>query len=56
MAVDIVFLLPITIVPGARLRRESEETEGDDVSTSIVIILTVSLPNVLYDRIMIYLK
>ena len=56
MAVDIVFLLPLTAAPNSRLRREYEEIEGDDVSTSIVIIVTVSLPNVLYDRIMIYLK
>ena len=36
MAVDIVFLIPVTIVPGARLRREYEEIEGDDVSTLII--------------------
>ena len=36
MAVDIVFLIPVTI-PSARLRREYEEIEGDDVSTSLVI-------------------
>ena len=51
-----MFLIPTTAVSTARLRREYEEIEGDNVSTSIVIILTVSLPNVLYDRIMIYLK
>ena len=36
MAVDIVFLIPVTIVPGARLKRESEEIEGNNVSTSII--------------------
>ena len=38
VAVDIVFLIPVTI-PSARLRREYEEIEGDDVSiaTSLVI-------------------
>ena len=56
MAVDIVFLILVTAVSTARLRREYEEIKGDNVSTFIVIILTVSLPNVLYDRIMIYLK
>ena len=53
---DIVFLIPVTAVSTARLRREYEEIEGDNVSTSIVILSTVSLPSVLYDRIMIYLK
>ena len=35
---DIVFLIPVTIVPKARLRREYEEIEGDDVSTSYVYL------------------
>ena len=56
MAVDIVFLIPTTAVSRARLGREYEEMEGDNVSTSLLIISTASLPNVLYDRIMIYLK
>jgi len=32
VAVDIVFLLPITALSSSRLRREYEEVEGNNVS------------------------
>ena len=66
VAVDIVFLIPVTVVPGARLRREYEEIEGDDVSTCsysiasfwwYINLMMISLYNVLlHDRLMVYLK
>ena len=66
VAVDIVFLIPVTVVPGARLRREYEEIEGDDVSTCsysiasfwwYINLMMISLYNVLlHDRQMVYLK
>ena len=34
VAVDIVFLIPITAASNSRLRREYEEIEGDEVSIS----------------------
>ena len=37
VAMDIVFLIPVTAVPGARLRREYEEIEGENVSTFNII-------------------
>ena len=36
MAVDIIFLLSVTAAPGSRLRREYEEIEGDNVSSSLI--------------------
>ena len=42
MAVDIVFLIPVTVVPGARLQREYEEIEGDNVSSSFYIIRIIN--------------
>ena len=33
VTMDIVFLIPVTAVPGARLRRQYEEIEGKKVST-----------------------
>lgn len=64
MSADIVFLLPVTAVPGARLRRQYEEIEGENVSTFtlltaknvVISCVFVSLLNVLHDRLMIYLK
>ena len=44
VAVDIIFLIPVTIVPEARLRREYEEIEGNDVS--IIPSICISFPNV----------
>ena len=34
VAVDVVFLIPITAASNSRLRREYEEIEGDEVSIS----------------------
>ena len=34
VAVDVVFLIPITPASNSRLRREYEEIEGDEVSIS----------------------
>ena len=50
VAVDIIFLIPVTTVPEAILRREYEEIEGDNVSI-FYNISTVSLCSyyVLYD-------
>ena len=42
VAVDVVFLIPTTAVSGSRLRREYEEMDGDNVSTSIVINTLIS--------------
>ena len=36
VAVDIVFLIPLTAASNSRLRREYEEIEGDNVSSFIV--------------------
>jgi len=64
VAMDIVFLIPVTAVPGARLRREYEEIEGENVSTFtlltaknvVISCIIVLLLNVLHDRLMIYLR
>ena len=39
VAVDIVFLIPVTMVSEARLTREYEEIEGNDVSVMISYLL-----------------
>ena len=64
VAMDIVFLIAVTAVPGARLRREYEEIEGENVSTFtlltaknvVISCIIVLLLNVLHDRLMIYLR
>ena len=43
MVVDIVFLIPVTVVPKARLRREYEEIEGNNVSTSYICNRAIQL-------------
>ena len=48
VVVDIVFLIPVTVVLSSRLRREYEEIEGDEVSTLIVILPTMINVIVIY--------
>ena len=56
VVMDIVFLIPVTVVLSSRLRTEYEEIEGDEVSTLIVILPTMINVTVINDRIVICLR
>ena len=51
---DIIFLIPTTVVSSARLRREQQETEGDNVSILKIANLVITV--FIFYRLMIYLQ